>query len=268
MSTTSQRAAGSRAPPMRRRRQRFTAMRAGARGRDVCRDGWRRDVRRSNCCPGTPRRCGKQAVHRAIVAHEQGGGRPYVAFSAACPGARGPTGPAISLRSSRDGGARECGVCHFGVGDVGKAPAASTSIDNGFEYHLREFTLALRDYAEARQRELDEQARAMGEAEVASGDSRRRSRVVRQAPPYRSPGRNGCIAVVVSGKAEAPSSLDTPFASTGAVAERGAVSRGMPRAGWLGRWRERPIGVFQLPGGSGGRQRAHRADRFRHGRVG
>ena len=146
-------------------------------------------------------------------------------YAEACPGARGPKGPAISLAELEGGGARECGVCHFGVGDVGRAPAASTSIDNGFEYHLREFTLALRDYAEARQRELDEQARAMGEAEVASGEFEEAiAGLSGKRPRIAPPGRDGCVAVVVSGKAEAPSSLDTPFASIGTVAERGAIS--------------------------------------------
>lgn len=59
-------------------------------------------------------------------------------------------------------------MCRFSIGDVGKAPAASTSIDNGFEYHLRAFTLALDDYVAARQQELDEQARSRGEAEQVS----------------------------------------------------------------------------------------------------
>lgn len=146
-------------------------------------------------------------------------------FSSSCPGAQGAAGPSLSLESLDQGAARECEVCRFSIGDVGKAPAASTSIDNGFEYHLRAFTLALDDYVAARQQELDEQTRSRGEAEQVSsafeeailGLSGKRPRI---APP----GRDGCIALVVASATQTPEDLQSPFATTEHVAERGAVS--------------------------------------------
>ena len=107
----------------------------------------------------------------------------------------------IALASIEEGSARECPVCKFGVGDVGKAPAASTSIDNGFEYHLRAYTLALDEYVAARQRELDEQARARGEAEQAgSAFEQAISALSGKRPRIAPPGRNGCIALGVGGR--------------------------------------------------------------------
>lgn len=146
-------------------------------------------------------------------------------FSASCPGATGGAGPALSLAAIENGSARECAVCKFSVGDVGKAPAASTSIDNGFEYHLREFTLALDEYVAARQRELNEQARAKGEAEQSGHAFEEAISVLSGGRPrIAPPGRDGCIALVVAAKTESPEELETSFAASSEVAERGAIS--------------------------------------------
>ncbi len=147
-------------------------------------------------------------------------------FSSSCPGVAGAQGPLIALASIEEGSARECPVCKFGVGDVGKTPAASTSIDNGFEYHLRAYTLALDEYVAARQRELDEQARAQGEAEQAGSAfeqaiSALSGKTSAHRPP---PGRNGCIALVVASAVDSPDELETPFAASEGIAERGAIS--------------------------------------------
>ena len=146
-------------------------------------------------------------------------------FSSSCPGVAGAQGPLIALASIEEGSARECPVCKFGVGDVGKAPAASTSIDNGFEYHLRAYTLALDEYVAARQRELDEQARARGEAEQAgSAFEQAISALSGKRPRIAPPGRNGCIALVVASAVDSPDELETPFAASEGIAERGAIS--------------------------------------------
>lgn len=146
-------------------------------------------------------------------------------FSSSCPGARGEAGPSLSLASIDDGAARECEVCKFSVGDVGKVPAASTSIDNGFEYHLRAFTLALDEYVDARQHELDEQVRAQGEAErVSTAFDQAIGALSVERPRIAPPGRNGCIAFVVALETDAPGELETSFADVQAVAERGAIA--------------------------------------------
>ena len=150
---------------------------------------------------------------------------PTLHFSRSCPGARGGDGPLISLAALEMGAARECDVCRFGVGDVGKAPAASTSIDNGFEYHVREFTLALGEYAEARQYELEMAAQAKEDAEQA-GDSFESaiSTLAGKRPRIAPPGRYGCIGVVAASESELPDELSTSFADGGFVPARGAVS--------------------------------------------
>ena len=146
-------------------------------------------------------------------------------FAATCPGATGGSGPMLALSSIEDGAAKECPVCRFGVGDVGKAPAASTSIDNGFEYHLREFTRALDDYVACRNRELRLERQAKEEAEAA-GDSfdAALSTLAGKRPRIAPPGRNGCIALVVSGETDAPVELETTFAQSPELERRGAVS--------------------------------------------
>ncbi len=89
-------------------------------------------------------------------------------FDESCPGSRGTLGAPASLASLDNGAILECPTCRFGVDDLGRAPAASTSIDNGFEYHLRAFTKALRDYLEAKGRQNEAEAAARGDAEQAA----------------------------------------------------------------------------------------------------
>lgn len=146
-------------------------------------------------------------------------------YGVACPGAKGAAGPTLALSSIESGAARECPTCRFSVGDVGKAPAASTSIDNGFEYHVREFTLALDEYVDARNRELELERRTKGEAEAA-GDAFEDalSVLAGKRPRIAPPGRNGCVALVVTGEVSSPAEASGPFASGSQLSARGAIS--------------------------------------------
>lgn len=146
-------------------------------------------------------------------------------FEASCPGARGSQGGALPLSAIDAGRARTCSVCEFSVGDVGRAPAASTSIDNGFEYHLREFTEALGDYVASRNREIELERKAQGKAEAA-GDSFEDAlaAVAGKRPRIAPPGRQGCVALVVSDGTAAPGELDSSFNEAGALPARGAIS--------------------------------------------
>lgn len=146
-------------------------------------------------------------------------------FSESCPGCQGPMGQLLPLSQIEAGGALECDVCRFGIGDVGKAPAASTSIDNGFEYHLRAFTVALSEYVPARQKELDEEARA-AERAGQTGDEFERaiSELAGKRPRIAPPGREGCVALVVAEEAQIPNALRTPFATGEDLGKRGAIS--------------------------------------------
>ena len=153
------------------------------------------------------------------------GGLRTLHFGAECPGAHGQLGPLVSFADMEAGSVGECPVCKFGVGDVGKTPAASTSIDNGFEYHLRACMLALREYAPARQRVLDAERAARGEAADARDAFAQAVEGLHGVRPrIAPPGRFGCIAVVAARGSDGPEQLDSSFAGTARVPERGAVS--------------------------------------------
>lgn len=146
-------------------------------------------------------------------------------FSESCPGCQGPMGQPLPLSQIEAGGALECDVCRFGIGDVGKAPAASTSIDNGFEYHLRAFTIALGEYVPARQKELDEEARAAEQAgQVGDEFEQAIAGLTGKRPRIAPPGREGCVAVVIAEGDSIPDELRTPFSTGKGLGKRGAVS--------------------------------------------
>lgn len=146
-------------------------------------------------------------------------------YGSACPGATGASGPLLALSATETGAARECEVCRFGVGDVGKTPAASTSIDNGYEYHLRAFTLALEDYVNCRNEELALEKKARGEAEgAASAFDDALSVLGGKRPRIAPPGRNGTLGFAVTGESATPAELTSAFAPGTSVASRGAVA--------------------------------------------
>lgn len=146
-------------------------------------------------------------------------------YSSECPGATGKAGALLALSSIDIGVARECPVCKFSVGDLGKTPAASTSIDNGFEYHLRAFTKALDDYVACRNRELELEQKAKGEAEDAGEAFEDALDILSgNRPRIAPPGRYGCVALVAGSAATSPDELDTAFSDEVKLAERGAIS--------------------------------------------
>lgn len=148
--------------------------------------------------------------------------------SPSCPRAQGARGPNASLRQLEMGEVSACtgpDGCAFGAEDLGRMPAASTSIDNGYEYHLRAFTHALAEYARARDDEIRTERRARDDAASASQSfADALSRLGAARPRIAPPGRHGVVALVGAGSLEAPRSLDTGFAPAAGVAERGAVA--------------------------------------------
>lgn len=146
-------------------------------------------------------------------------------FSSSCPGATGAAGPALSLQSIDASVAHECEACKFSVTDVGKAPAASTSIDNGYEYHLREFTRALQEYVDARNEQLEQERRAKSKAEgVSDAFEDAISVLAGKRPRIAPPGRAGCIAMVASGEISADNAFSNPFVPAPELQRRGAIS--------------------------------------------
>lgn len=113
-----------------------------------------------------------------------------------------------------DAGACErCDECKFSASTLGRVPAASTSISNGFEYHYRIVVEAARDYAEAvraQQKlngELDSSREKMARSLKKALESLKGQRYSPQPP-----GRYGCVCVVFApGARESP----LPFLSSG-----------------------------------------------------
>lgn len=146
-------------------------------------------------------------------------------FDESCPGARGALGAPASLASLENGTILECPTCRFGVDDLGRAPAASTSIDNGFEYHLRVFTKALREYLEAKGRQNEAEAAARGDAERATDAfDRAMATLEGKRPRIAPPGRFGCVSFVLSSEHMTPDALETSFAASPDVSRRGAMA--------------------------------------------
>lgn len=109
------------------------------------------------------------------------------------------------------GYARECPTCQYTIKTVGKTPAASTSIDNGYEYYYRAVALAAADYSEASKRYVDatEAAKETTEESVDEFSNALESFKSRRYDP-KPPGRYGCVAVVVD-----VAGHESPFAIDG-----------------------------------------------------
>ena len=149
--------------------------------------------------------------------------------SLSCPGATGAPAGTASLAQEEGGAVARCATCQFDVVDVGRAPAASTSIENGFEHHWREVVRASRDYQDRLAEQLQKEEQAKGEAESSRNlfsealDALGTVRV-RLSPP----GRYGCVCVVADARSHASPSQLAAFAGGGAelpprVAVAGAV---------------------------------------------
>ncbi len=145
---------------------------------------------------------------------------------AGCPGATGPSAGYASVADEESGACVECPVCLFTVVDLGRAPAASTSISNGFEHHWRLVVEASRDY-EARRAEQARQEAAARKASSQATDLfqealERLSTVrVELAPP----GRYGCLCVVADPSSHVvPGDLATVVSGGASIPSRVAVA--------------------------------------------
>lgn len=126
-----------------------------------------------------------------------------------CPGAVGPLDYG-SVAQLDGGGFTRCTQCGFGLSSLGNVAAASTSIDNGFEYHYDAVAAAAAEYQAAIEelqpaaQEVKDQAgnlfQRIGELASKAGDFR-----IDAAPP----GRYGSVVVAASLSAM-PSSAGFP----------------------------------------------------------
>ena len=128
------------------------------------------------------------------VSQEPGGATLHA--SARCPGNTGGVSGTASLADQEAGAVGVCETCAFTVRSLGATPAASTSIDNGFEHYWREFVRAGADYQAAYNEQVDKEREAEQEAQNASDLFRQaleKVRATRVSP--QPPGRYGCVCV-------------------------------------------------------------------------
>lgn len=156
---------------------------------------------------------------------DEGGVRTLHAASS-CPGAEGPSSGSASLAQLDSGAVARCPACQMDVGELGRVAAASTSIENGFEYHWRLVVEASEDYeaarddwaaAEARTRELAERGEEAFSAALDQLGSER--------PTLCPPGAWGCVAVVARSEGTVvPTELAASFLSSAELPAGAAVS--------------------------------------------
>lgn len=141
-----------------------------------------------------------------------------------CPNAAGAIGRG-SIAQMEAGGFEECPECGFTVASMGKVAAASSSIDNGFEYHYRIVAEAAREYQRARD-ELDPISDQV--KQTASSLFSDISDAMRQAGQrriaMRPPGSQG-VVVLAADVGSVPVGFQSGFvASPESVGARAAVS--------------------------------------------
>lgn len=127
-----------------------------------------------------------------------------------CPCYAAGTGTGTAALCDIDAGRVErCPRCEFSATTLGRVPSASTSINNGFEYHYRALVDAANDYATAVQ-EGEQTKQALKQAQDSIGglllDAMSSLGGARYSP--QPPGRYGCVCVVVAPRSNAP---DVPF---------------------------------------------------------
>lgn len=133
--------------------------------------------------------------------------------SSACPNYQaaggGGTGSVAGLES---GSHSSCDECGFAASTIGKVASASTSINNGFEYHYRIVAEASKDYQEA-SKEYEQATGAAKESAQESLDIFEAAMQELKSPRItpRPPGHNGVIAVVFDVESHAvPAGFSNP----------------------------------------------------------
>lgn len=151
-------------------------------------------------------------------------GKTYLHYGTSCPNYKKGTPGGLASVAAYDG-QDKCNRCHFGVSSLGAVAAPSTSIENGFEYHFDEFKGALEDYVECRNKELELMRQTEDEADRAGNAFDEAIKALSgERPRIAPPGRNGVVALAVSGAISSPDELSSSFNAAVRLGERGAIS--------------------------------------------
>ena len=150
--------------------------------------------------------------------------KTYLHYGTSCPNYKKGTPGGLASVAAYDG-QDKCNRCHFGVSSLGAVAAPSTSIENGFEYHFDEFKGALEDYVECRNKELELMRQTEDEADRAGNAFDEAIKALSgERPRIAPPGRNGVVALAVSGAISSPDELSSSFNAAVRLGERGAIS--------------------------------------------
>lgn len=151
-------------------------------------------------------------------------GKTYLHYGTSCPNYKKGTPGGLASVAAYDG-QDKCNRCHFGVSSLGAVAAPSTSIENGFEYHFDEFKGALEKYVECRNKELELMRQTEDEADRAGNAFDEAIKALSgERPRIAPPGRNGVVALAVSGAISSPDELNSSFNTTVRLGDRGAIS--------------------------------------------
>ena len=150
--------------------------------------------------------------------------KTYLHYGTSCPNYKKGTPGGLASVAAYDG-QDKCNRCHFGVSSLGAVAAPSTSIENGFEYHFDRFKDALEDYVECRNKELELMRQTEDEADRAGNAFDEAIKALSgERPRIAPPGRNGVVALAVSGAISSPDELNSSFNTTVRLGDRGAIS--------------------------------------------
>lgn len=151
-------------------------------------------------------------------------GKTYLHYGTSCPNYKKGTPGGLASVAAYDG-QDKCNRCHFGVSSLGAVAAPSTSIENGFEYHFDRFKDALKKYLECRNKELELMRQTEDEADRAGNAFDEAIKALSgERPRIAPPGRNGVVALAVSGAISSPDELNSSFNTTVRLGDRGAIS--------------------------------------------
>ena len=151
-------------------------------------------------------------------------GKTYLHYGTSCPNYKKGTPGGLASVAAYDG-QDKCNRCHFGVSSLGAVAAPSTSIENGFEYHFDRFKDALKKYVECRNKELELMRQTEDEADRAGNAFDEAIKALSgERPRIAPPGRNGVVALAVSGAISSSDELNSSFNTTVRLGDRGAIS--------------------------------------------
>ena len=115
------------------------------------------------------------------------------------------TSGSASVAGIDSGSLHVCSECKMRPLTLGRVPSASTSIDNGFEYHYKALVEAANDYkaAQEERQELQKDLQDLGQRVKESLSKALKSIAGGRYDPQ-PPGRYGCVCIVSASKATVP----------------------------------------------------------------